>query len=106
MHKAVSRGISRGQEDPAERFNWVDVYLGLSQLFFSAIQLSFRRSVFFRRRRRILLLLLFWGGGDKKEKKEKKNHTRVMIMMIILRSGIECSGDCKEGWDRKYLPSW
>lgn len=64
MHKAVSRGISRGQEDPAERFNWVDVYLGLSQPFFSAIQLSFRR------RRRILLLLLF--GGDKKEKKEKK----------------------------------
>lgn len=27
MFKAVSREIGRGQEDPAERFYWVDVYL-------------------------------------------------------------------------------
>lgn len=63
--------------------------------FFSAKEANF-----------IIIIVLGGGEGDKKEKKEKKNHTRVMIMMIILRSGIECSGDCKEGWDRKYLPRW
>lgn len=27
MRKAVSREIGRSQKDPAERFDWVDVYL-------------------------------------------------------------------------------
>lgn len=69
MRKAVSREIGRSQKDPAERFDWVDVYLMVGSSVLGAGRIYYY--LLGGKHTRVMIMIMwkrdYWVGMDSKE---------------------------------------